>query len=213
MSDRPGLWFPLVLLAALAALTTWLDFEVRSAMTEAALRDRHDPDTVLHNFITQQTVRGGAVETTLRARTMRRFMDDGSSEFEQPQIERRDAKGVVMDIRADRGRATGDQKMLEFEGRVVLHQAGAAKTPVKLETTYLKVLPQKNKASTDQPVRISSADTLVTGLGLDFDMTARTIKIRSRVKVVYKPPRSHATSSPRPLPERSSRRPAARRAS
>lgn len=206
MSDRPGLWFPLVLLAALAALTTWLDLEVRNAMTEAALRGRHDPDTILHTFTTRQTGRSGAVETTVRARTMRRFMDDGSSEFEAPRIERRDAKGVVMDIRADRGRASGDQKTLEFEGHVLLKQTGRTRTPVTLETTFLRVLPQKNQASTDQAVRIRSADTLVTGVGLDSDFTQQTLHLRAKVKVVYQPPRHHANQINPPEPRRPDRK-------
>jgi len=212
MSDRPGLWFPLVLLTALAALTTWLDFEVRNSMTEAANRERHDPDTVLHNFVTRQTGRSGAIETTVRARTMRRYMDDGSSEFERPQIEHLDAKGGRMEVRSDRGRASGDQRTLEFEGHVTLRQGGTVKTPVTMETTYLKVLPQKNLVTTDQAVRFSSADTLVTGLGLDFYMNAQTVKIRSRVKVTYRPTRSHAANAPTPAPRRPDR-PAARRSS
>ena len=84
MSDRPALWFPLVLLAALTALTTWLDFEVRSSMTEAASRNRHDPDTILHNFSTRQTGKTGMVELTLQAKTMRHYMDDGSTDMEAP---------------------------------------------------------------------------------------------------------------------------------
>ena len=206
MSDRPGLWFPLVLLAALAGLTTWLDFEVRSAMTEAALRDRHDPDTILYNFTTRQTGRSGAVETTVQARTMRRFMDDGSSDFDQPKVEHRDAKGVVMDIRADHGHASGDQKTLEFDGRVTLHQTTGGKAPVVLETTYLKVLPQQNQASTDRPFRLSNAGTLVTGVGLDSDFTKQTSRIRSKVKVTFRPSHQHAAQAPAPAPRRTDRR-------
>ncbi|MBU3694631.1 MAG: LPS export ABC transporter periplasmic protein LptC [Rhodocyclaceae bacterium] len=211
MNDRPALWFPLVLLAVLAALTTWLDFEVRSSMTEAANRNRHDPDTILHDFVTQQTGKGGAVETTVRARTFWRYMDDGSNEFEQPQVMHRDARGVLMDIRSDRGRASSDQQTLDFEGHVSLHQGGG-KAPVSMQTSALRVLPRKNLAFTDQTVRFNSADTVVTGLGLDFDMNKQTLRIRSRVKVVYNPPRSHATKSPPSLPDPPDRRPAARRA-
>lgn len=211
MSERPALWFPLVLLAALAALTTWLDLEVRGSMTEAANRDRHDPDTILHDFVTRQTGRAGIVETTLRAHSMRRFMDDRSSEFERPLVVHRDAKGVVLDIRSDRGLASGDQQTLEFEGNVTLHQSGSVKTPVKMETSYLRVLPQQNLAMTDRPVRFSSADTLVTGHGLDFDFAAQTVKIRSRVKVTYRPPDTHAAATPpTPAPRRPDRDPTGR---
>jgi len=212
VSDRPALWFPLALLAALAALTTWLDLQVRNSMTEAANRDRHDPDTILHDFVTHQTDGTGRVETTLSAHTMRRFMDDQSSEFEQPKIVRRNAKGVLLDIRSDRGRASGDRKTLEFEGRVTLHQSGSVKTPAKMETTYLRVLPQKNLAMTDEPVRFTSAGTLVTGHGLDFDLDARTVKIRSRVKVTYRPSGDYAAATPAtPAPRRADRGPDRRR--
>jgi lipopolysaccharide export system protein LptC len=211
MSDRPALWFPLVLLAALAALTTWLDFEVRSSMTEAASRDRHDPDTILHNFSTRQTGRTGALEVVVKAKTLRHFMDDGSTEMESPQVEHRDAKGNILSVRSDSGRTSGDRKTLEFEGRVNLRQGGAAKSPATLETSYLKVLPDKRFASTDRAVRITSAGTLITGHGLDFDMNARTLKLRSRVKVTYQSPSKHAAKAPPTSPRRPDRSAVGRR--
>ena len=211
MSDRPALWFPLVLLAALAALTTWLDFEVRSSMTEAADRDRHDPDTILHDFSTRQTGKSGALESILQAKTLRHFMNDGSTEMEAPQIEHRDAKGNILNVRSDAGRASGDHKTLEFEGRVILRQGGAAKWPATLETGYLKVLPDRRFASTDREVRIKSPNTLITGHGLDFDMRARTYKLRSRVKVIYQPPSRNASCPPSPAPRRPDRRAAGHR--
>jgi len=198
----------LVLLAALAVLTTWLDFEVRNSMTEAASRNRHDPDTILHDFTTEQTGRAGSVETIVKARTMRRYMDDGASEFERPQVRHRDAKGVLLDIASERGHASGDQSLLEFDGAVKLRHGGNGKTPVTLETTYLKVMPQQNLASTDRAVRIRSADTLVTGVGLDFDLTAQTTRLRSRVKVTYLPPKAHAADIKPTTPVRSARDPA-----
>ncbi len=212
MSDRPALWFPLVLLAALAALTTWLDFEVRNSMTEAASRDRHDPDTILHDFSTRQTGKSGAVELTLKAKRLQHYMDDGSTDMEMPQVEHRDAKGNTLNVRSDSGRSSGDRKTLEFEGRVKLRQGGAAKSPVTLETSYLKVLPDRRFASTDQAVRIASANTLITGHGLDFDMNARTLKLRSRVKVTYQPPGRHAAKAPISSPRRPDRSAAGRRA-
>ncbi len=212
MSDRPALWFPLVLLAALAALTTWLDFEVRSSMTETASRDRHDPDTILHNFSTRQTGKSGAVELTLKAKRLRHYMDDGSTDMEAPQVEHRDAKGNTLSVRGDRGQASGDRKTLEFEGRVTLRQGGAVKSPATLETSSLKVLPDKRFVTTDRAVRITSPGTLITGHGLDFDMNARTLKLRSRVKVTYQPPSRHASNSPSPAPRRPDRSAARHRA-
>jgi len=212
MSDRPALWFPLVLLAALAALTTWLDFELRSSMTEAASRDRHDPDTILHNFSTRQTGRAGAVELTLKAKQLRHYMDDGSTDMDALQVEHRDAKGNTLSVRGDHGKSSGDRKTLEFEGRVTLRQGGAAKSPATLETSYLKVLPDKRFATTDQAVRITSPGTLITGHGLDFDMNARKLKLRSRVKITYLPPSRHASTPTSPSPRRPARGAAGRRA-
>ncbi|NBU59064.1 MAG: LPS export ABC transporter periplasmic protein LptC [Betaproteobacteria bacterium] len=211
MSDRPALWFPLILLAALAALTTWLDFEVRSNLTEAANRDRHDPDTILHDFSTRQTGKTGALEVTVKAKTLRHFMDDGSTEMEAPQVEHRDAKGNTLSVHSDRGRSSGDRKTLEFEGRVTLRQGGATKSPATLETSYLKLLPDRRLASTDRDVRIQSAGTLITGHGLDFDMDARTLKLRSRVKVTYQPASQHAAKVPASASRRPDRRAAGRR--
>jgi lipopolysaccharide export system protein LptC len=212
MSDRPALWFPLVLLAALAALTTWLDFEVRNSITEAGSRNRHEPDTILHDFSTRQTGKTGALELTLKAKRLQHYMDDGSTDMDLPQVEHRDAKGNTLSVRSDRGRASGDRKTLEFEGRVTLRQGGAVKTPVTLETPYLRVLPDQRFASTDQPVRISSANTLITGHGLDFDMEARTLKLRSRVRVTYQPPGRHAAKATPPAKRRPDRAAAGRRA-
>jgi len=211
MSDRPALWFPLVLLAALALLTTWLDFEVRSNLTAAADRNRHDPDTILHDFSTRQTGKGGAVELTVRARTLRHYLDDGSSEMETLEVEHRDARGNTLNVRSERGRASGDRQSLEFEGAVTLRQGGATRSPATLETSYLKLLPAKRLLSTDRAVRIQSADTLMTGHGLDFDMNARRLKLRAQAKITYQPPTPHAAKALTPAPRRSDRRAAGRR--
>ncbi|NBR97713.1 MAG: LPS export ABC transporter periplasmic protein LptC [Betaproteobacteria bacterium] len=193
MSDRPAIWFPLALLAVLALLTTWLDFQVRNSITERAIRGRHDPDTLLHNFVTRQTSAKGALELTLRARQLRHYMDDDSSALDLPVVEQLGAKGDTLTVRSERGK-----------------QGGTVKEPYTLETSYLKVLTESQRASTDRDVRIINARTQITGHGLDFDFKARTLTLRSNVRVTYLPPRKHA--APTPAPAKTVRRAAARAA-
>jgi len=210
VSDRPAIWFPLALLAVLALLTTWLDFQVRNSITERAIRGRHDPDTLLHNFVTRQTSAKGALELTLRARQLRHYMDDDSSALDLPVVEQLGAKGDTLTVRSERGTASGDRSQVEFFDRVVLKQGGTVKEPYTLETSYLKVLTESQRASTDRDVRIINARTQITGHGLDFDFKARTLTLRSNVRVTYLPPRKHA--APTPAPTKTVRRAAARAA-
>lgn len=183
--DRQSLWFPLLLLAVLAALTTWLDFEVRNAMTEAIVRGRHAPDTILHDFATEQTDATGQLSYVLRAHRLSHFADDQSSELDRPVVVHLEPKGRTVTLTSKRGRASGDQKTVDFFDSVTVTRSDQKRSPMTLQTSYLRVLPDQRLAVTDKPVRITNGGTLVEGVGLHFDLRANTLSIKSKVRVTY----------------------------
>ncbi len=65
-----------------------------------------------------------------------------------------------------------------------------------LFTSFLHVIPDKDRASTDKPVRMVEGNSTASSVGLEFDNRTRQIKLLSEVKASYEvPKRSHKKPS------------------
>jgi lipopolysaccharide export system protein LptC len=56
-------------------------------------------------------------------------------------------------------------------------------------TNYLRVVPQKDIADSDQPVTVTDARATLNAVGMELDNNTHTIKFLSRVKSEYEPPK------------------------
>ena len=86
MKDRLTAWFPIVLLALLAAVTLWLD---RQVQPPEALRDgnaRHDPDYIIANIAATRIGADGNPRYTLSAQRVTHYPDDDSTHLDQPRL-------------------------------------------------------------------------------------------------------------------------------
>ncbi len=209
MREQQAVWFPLTLLAVLALLTTWLDYEVDNAMTEAVVRQRDDPDTLLHGFATTQTDAKGRVTSVLRGERLTHFPADGRNELLRPSGEHFPETGGRIAFKADRGTVSGDRKSVELSDGVDLSRSRDGRPPLSLQTSTLTIFPDQQRASTEAPVTIRDAHTQLRGVGLDFDARSGTLSLRSRVQVIYqKNARQNASAPPRQPARRPARQPA-----
>ena len=58
-----------------------------------------------------------------------------------------------------------------------------------LTTEHLRVIPDDHIAYTDAAVSIEDANTKLTAVGLELDDQAKTVKLKSRVRGTYVPPK------------------------
>ena len=84
--DRLTAAFPLLLVAALAALTFWLERLVQPTTAPRDGTTRHDPDYIVENFVAVRMGPDGLRMHQLEASRMVHYPDDDSTHLEAPRL-------------------------------------------------------------------------------------------------------------------------------
>ena len=191
--DRIVSWSPVFLLAGLAALTYWLNSQVRLADLSFDGSGRHDPDVFVENFRAVNLDENGRVRQALIANRAQHYPDDDTTGFDAPVITFTDPDKPRLDVTADRATVTGDRENVYFEGHVKAVRAatpGANEKPdgpVTLTTDYLHVIPKDDRVVTDRAVTIVDPRGTINATGLDLDNKAKTAKFKSHVSGQLQP--------------------------
>jgi len=190
MMQRLGAWFPVALLALVAAVTVWLDREVQPPERMRDGKLRHDPDYVVENFSALRIGPDGNPRYALSARRMVHYPDDDTTHLEAPRFEgyRGPAK-VTATSKTALLSSNGEEAFLIDDVRLVRAGYGD-KSELTVQTSWLHVIPDANIAKTDKPVRIDTANTLITSVGLEFNNETRILKLLSNVRGRYEKPKA-----------------------
>jgi lipopolysaccharide export system protein LptC len=184
--QRLTAWFPIVLLAAVAAVTVWLDRQVQPPETASNGKARHDPDYIVDNFMVTRIGPDGAVRYTLNARRMLHYPDDDTTTLDAPKLV--NFRGPDVTVTATAKTATlssnGENAYLNDDVRLV-RAAYDDHSELTVVTTWLHVIPNDGIAKTGKPVRIHDANTLITSDGLEFDNETHILKLLSNVRGRY----------------------------
>src|SRR5829696_6951897 len=86
MSDRFGGWFPLLLLAVLAAASFWLDRIVQPPPATGTTRASDDPDYFVDGLSAVRMDEQGRVKHTLRAKKMTHYPEDDVTVLVDPKF-------------------------------------------------------------------------------------------------------------------------------
>lgn len=190
MRGFPAIWFALILLTLLAALTLWIDHTVQPPAAKRDGSTRHDPDYIVSNFTLTRADALGNPRHSLAGSEMRHYPDDDTTELTKPFYTQYSLKKPAIQVQSARGQISANGENVYFMDNVKLVRAA---TPQKGELTvlteYLHVIPDQNLAKTDQPVTILQAPrTVVHAGGMELDKKERTLKLFNRVKVHYERP-------------------------
>ena len=185
MMQRLSAWFPVVLLALVAAVTVWLDRQVQPPEAVPSGKGRHDPDYIADNFTVSRIGPDGAVRYRMTARRMQHYPDDDSTELTKPRF-MTFGQGAPMSITANHGLVSSNGGNLYFRGDVRAARAPYANNSELVVTTqYLHVLPDDNIARTDQPVTIQDASMTIDAVGMELNNETRILKLNAKVRGVY----------------------------
>lgn len=188
MNDRLTAWFPLLLLAALAALTFWLDRLVQPpATTQAAAR--HDPDYVVDGLSAVRMAPDGTVKHSLHAEKMVHYPDDDTTHLRSPRFVSYATAKAPVTITAKQAMVSSEGENIYFHEDVLVKRAPYAKrSELVMRTSYLHVIPDNNIAKTDRPVTITDANTTVQAVGLELNSETQVLRLLSNVKGIYHDP-------------------------
>ena len=186
VSERFGGWFPLLLLAVLAALTFWLDRAVRPPADPRSVRPAGEPDYIVDGLSAVRMDREGRVKHTLRAQKMTHFSEEDMTLLVEPRFVTYAEGSSPVTVTSRQARMSGNGDHVYFEDAVrVVRAPFGTRSELVLETEYLHVIPDDNIAKTDKPVTIRDATAVVAASGLELNSETRFLKLQGRVKGTY----------------------------
>ena len=186
MTSRLTAWFPVALLAILAAVTVWLDREVQPPEAVADSKTHHDPDYIVENFSATRVGPDGRPQHTLHAKRMAHYPDDDTTHLDAPRLVsfRGKAEAVTVTAKTALLSSNGENAYLNDDVRLV-RAARDKNSELVVETTWLHVMPEAHIAQTDREVIISDANMLITAVGLELNSETRVLKLLSNVRGRY----------------------------
>ncbi|MBI2223955.1 MAG: LPS export ABC transporter periplasmic protein LptC [Betaproteobacteria bacterium] len=190
MMHRFTSWFPVVLLAAVAAMTVWLDQQVQPPERSRDGKSRHDPDYIVEKLAATRFGSDGLPRYSLSARRMMHYPDDDTTHLEAPKLVNfsRSSATVTATSKTAMISSNGENAYLTDDVRLV-RSAYADKSEMTMQTSYLHLIPDADIAKTDKPVRVSDARILITAVGLEFNNQTRILKLLSNVRGRYEKPK------------------------
>ncbi len=180
----------ILLLAALAGATWYLALlSMREDGNAAARNVPGEPDYFMDDAVFTRINADGEPVFRISADHMLHFPEDGSSTYEHPYLVSVDPAKPRLTVRADRGRSNADGSETLLTGDVVMVRAATPAEPLMtIRTERVTVFSETEIARTDRPVRIERGESVLTGVGMEFDNAARSLKVDSRVSLTWQPP-------------------------
>lgn len=188
--QRLTAWFPVVLLAAVAAVTVWLDRQVQPPERARDGKARHDPDYIVENFSATRIGPDGIPRYTLSARRMVHYPDDDTTHLEAPKLVNFGQSNTMFTVTSKSAMLSSNGENAYLTGDVrLVRPAYADNSELTMQTSWLHIIPDGNIAKTDKPVQITDANTLITSVGLEFNNETRILKLLSKVRGRYEKPK------------------------
>jgi lipopolysaccharide export system protein LptC len=186
MSERFGGWFPLLLLAVLAAVTFWLDRAVQPPAGPANAATSGEPDYIVDGLAAARMDRQGRVKHTLRASKMTHYPVEDMTVLVEPTFVTYAEGGSPITVTSRHARMSGNGEHVYFEDDVrVVRAPYGTRSALVLETNYLHVIPEENIARTNRPVAIRDGTGVVNASGLELNSETRVLSLHGRVKGTF----------------------------
>ena len=188
-----GALFPLAMLLLLAMLTFWLARNIVIDGWNEPPAQGSDPDYIVERFTLTSLSETGAQRYILSSDKMVHLPGDDSSLLTRPVLRQTQAGQPEMRIRADRGVVTTGGEIAHLYDNVEVLRSGEAasasrkgSSEMRVTTSYLRVLPDQDRADTAAPVRIEQSGSTLLGTGMELDNRYRRFRLLSAVNVTYK---------------------------
>ena len=184
MKNLSTVFFPLALVALLAALTFWLE---RAANPEDPARKaqlRHDPDYVIDHFDVRHFDASGALKQALVAESMTHYPDDDSTEIARPQLTYY-VDGSTTQLLANTAQISKDNKQVFLRGNVRLIKPQADRPAKVLNTEALTVFPDDDLATGNSRATITHGESVISGDSILYNGKTSVSVLSGRVKGIF----------------------------
>lgn len=175
------------LLLALAAGTFYLA-EIADRFRGAAVsRVASDlPDSFAETVLLNRTRDSGEPLFRLAAERIDYFSGDDSTLLQRPLLTSLDTSQPVVTLSARTGRSTsGGGEILLFGDVRLLREASALEPALLITTDAAVLLPDSEIARSDQPVQVERGADRLTGTGMEFNNSDRTLRVDAQVRALF----------------------------
>ena len=184
-------WKTVIIMLLLAAASGWLLHKITSGKTRMAGKPLHQPDYYMENFIITSMEEDGTLKNRLEAEYMAHYPDDDTTELIKPRlsIPRVDAQPV--NIIADKGWVTADNKVILLTGNVNLWQNDdTGNKKIEITTSDVRILTDEEYAETDQPSVFTGNNTIVRAVGVRAYLKESRLQLLNHVHATISPEKS-----------------------
>lgn len=197
--DQIAAGISIVLLGVLAVVTYYLaEFAGRDANPRGPRKVTHEPDYFVERFALTKLDAQGQPSFSLTSERLVHYPDDDSTEYVRPRLVSLDPSKPQVTLSADRGASTSEGVETHLYDNVLLTRAATDDGPaLTVHTEYILLLSEEDIARTDRFVRINNGQSVLTGVGMEFNNAARQLQVRSDVKGTWVPAAKDARPSPR----------------
>ncbi|MFC3551028.1 LPS export ABC transporter periplasmic protein LptC [Lysobacter cavernae] len=146
------------------------------------------PDYVLSDFEIVALDEQGQESFTLRAPRLERDPDVKTMDITTPLFVIPTAAGSQAspwEVRAQTGWVSAKGEELRLRGQVRADSTNADGKPVKVASEQLNVFPDAKRATSAVAVTVTEPGFILNGRGLEADLAAKRVQIKSDVKVRY----------------------------
>ena len=171
--------FPMAMLLLLAALTFWLSQVIQGKTPRGLLR--HDPDYWVEGLQLRRFDVNGKLQHTLIAEKLVHYPDDDTSIVTEPHLAYHRLPALEIFARVAYIGRDGKEIDLVDDVKVIRHGATDDLPPTLLETRTLKVFPDEEKGSTNDPVILTRGASVMHGTGLETDNRTGITVLHGRV--------------------------------
>jgi lipopolysaccharide export system protein LptC len=182
-------YLPLILMALLAAFTTWL---VRQTpvpdVTQAARVVRHEPDYEMSRFKVQRFGKDGRLKLEILGDRLRHYPDTQTLEIDNPRIRGLGPEGRTTLAWARHAVAGDDGNQLRLEGGArVRRTSPLAPENVEFRSEFLQAMLKTEEVRTHLPVVFQSGTAQLSAGGVQYRHRDQFLQFQGQMKAVFAP--------------------------
>jgi len=177
--------FPIILAGLLAGTSFWLEHYVRTQASHPDGRLRHDPDMIAKGASQERFDAAGKRLYVLKTEGLVHYPDDQSTHVTKPEL-MHFGKPQPLTVRSDTARILGEGREILLTGNVHGHRDGEADQPaLSFETNTLTVLPDDERAFTEEAVHMTHGRSIIDGRHLEIDQLHGLVSLNQVSATVY----------------------------
>jgi lipopolysaccharide export system protein LptC len=181
----------IILLAGLAAASTWFLFSVQSSLQENQVQDDESPILTINGFHATSMNELGQREYVLTAPRLIQLPGEKGTVIEQPYFEIfRDGDIQDWTMLADQGWIAPERDLIRLQDEVALIRPQINdRLPLTITTRNVLIRPEEKVVETIEPVHMKTPNGVVNAIGLKSIFNQKQLDLLSTVRGSYEPPK------------------------